>query len=79
MPADELYVFGNAELPWLALDKALEAKSKQVAYAHTYLHSPRGGKARIVAEHMEGLKAWVNGQEVFRHPQRVPPWAGSPS
>ncbi len=79
VPADDLYVFGSAELPWLNLGKALDAKAKQIAYAHTYLHSPRGGKARVVAEHIEGLKAWVNGREVFRNPQRARPWGTLPS
>lgn len=70
VPPDDMYVFGSAELPWLDLGKALSAKPNQIAYAHTYLHSPRGGKARIVAEHFEGMKAWVNGREVYRNPQR---------
>lgn len=70
VPADEMYLFGSAELPWLNLGKVLGAKSKQIAYAHTYLHSPRGGKARIVVEHFEGMKVWVNGIEVYRNAQR---------
>jgi outer membrane protein assembly factor BamB len=70
VPEDDMYVFGAAELPWLNLGKALDSKSKQIAYAHTYVHSPRGGRARIVAEHFEGMKAWVNGREVYRHPER---------
>lgn len=70
VPADDIYVFGAAELPWLNLGKLLDAKSKQIAYAHTYLYSPRGGRARVVAEHLEGMKAWINGREVYRNPQR---------
>ena len=70
VPPDDFMVFGTAELPWLDLAKAVGFARNQVAYAHTYLHSQRGGKARIVVDHGEGLKAWVNGKEVYRLPQR---------
>jgi outer membrane protein assembly factor BamB len=69
-PADDIWVFGTAELAWLDLAKAVGYKRNQLAYAHTYLFSPRGGPARIVVEHGEGLKAWVNGKEVYRQPER---------
>jgi outer membrane protein assembly factor BamB len=70
VPPDDFMVFGTAELPWLDLAKAVGFQRNQIAYAHTYLHSPRGGKAQIVVDHGEGLKAWVNGKEVYRSPQR---------
>ncbi|MFO0967685.1 MAG: PQQ-binding-like beta-propeller repeat protein [Gemmataceae bacterium] len=76
-PADDIHVFGTAELPWLDLGKAFRLGEpdqpvliNQVAYAHTYLFSKRGGKARIVADHGEGLKAWLNGKVVFRATER---------
>jgi outer membrane protein assembly factor BamB len=63
-------VFGNAELPWLDVAKVVGYRRNQVAYAHTYLHSPRGGRAQIVVEHAHGLKVRLNGREVYRRPQR---------
>jgi outer membrane protein assembly factor BamB len=69
-PPDDIMVFGTAELPWLDLTKAVGFKRNQLAYAHAYLFSPRGGPVRVVAEHGEGLKAWVNGKEVYRAPRR---------
>jgi outer membrane protein assembly factor BamB len=69
-PADDITVFGTAELPWLDLAKVVGFRRNQLAYAHTYLFSPRGGPVRIVAEHGHGLKAWVNGKEVYRSSER---------
>lgn len=71
VPPDDVYVFGTAELPWLDLGKALAAKPGQVAYAHTHLYSPRGGKARVVADHGPGMAAWVNGKLAYRSAGRV--------
>lgn len=70
VPPDDIMVFGTAELPWLDVGKAVGFQLNQVAYAHCYLFSPRGGPARIVVDHGHGLKAWVNGKEVYRSPQR---------
>jgi outer membrane protein assembly factor BamB len=70
VPPDDIMVFGTAELAWLDLAKAIGFQRNQLAYAHTYLYSPRGGPARIVVDHAHGLKAWLNGREVYRSPQR---------
>ncbi|MGI8978398.1 MAG: hypothetical protein ACR2FY_04160 [Pirellulaceae bacterium] len=70
VPPDDIMVFGAAEMPWLNLAKALGYARNQVAYAHTYVHSPRGGKARMVMDHGYGAKVWVNGSEVYRQPER---------
>jgi outer membrane protein assembly factor BamB len=70
VPPDDLMVFGTAELPWLDVVKVVGFNPNQVAYAHTYLHSPRGGPARIVVDHAHGMKAWLNGREVYRAPRR---------
>jgi hypothetical protein len=69
-PADDPMVFGTADVPWLDVGKAVGFKINQLAYAHTYLFSPRGGPARFVVDHGEGLKAWLNGREVYRQPKR---------
>src|SRR6185437_12981694 len=70
VPPDDIMVFGTAEMPWLDLAKAIGFHRNQLAYAHTYLFSPRGGPVRFVADHGHGLKAWVNGKEVYRSPER---------
>lgn len=70
VPPDDIWAFGAAELPWLDLAKIVGFKRNQFVYAHTYVFSPRGGPARIVVQHGEGLKAWVNGKEVYRQPDR---------
>src|SRR5262249_44476159 len=44
-PADDITVFGAAELPWLDLAKVFGFQRNQIAYAHSYLYSPRGGPA----------------------------------
>jgi len=68
--ADDIMVFGAAEPPWLDLAQVVGFQRNQIAYAHTWLNSPRGGPARVIADHCFGLKAWVNGEEVYRNPQR---------
>lgn len=67
---DDPNVFGTAEAPWLDLAAEVGFKQHQLAYAHTWLYSPRGGKVRLVADHTHGLKAWMNGKEVGREPER---------
>ena len=71
VPPDDPMAFGTAELPWLDLAKVVGCQRNQLAYAHTYLHSRRGGQARIVVDHAHGLKAWLNGREVYCQPQRA--------
>lgn len=70
VPADDIMVFGTAEMPWLDLAKVVGFKRNQFAYAHTYLHSPRGGPARIVVDHGHGMKAWINGRQEYSLPNR---------
>ncbi len=69
-PKDDMHVFGTAEMPFFDLAKTLGFKPNQVGYAHAWLFSPRGGKVRGIVEHGHGFKAWVNGKEVYRSPQR---------
>jgi outer membrane protein assembly factor BamB len=70
VPPDDIMVFGTAQMPWLDVGMAVGFQRNQLAYAHCYLFSPRGGPARIVVDHGHGLKAWVNGKPVYRSPQR---------
>jgi outer membrane protein assembly factor BamB len=71
VPPDDIMVFGTTELPWLDLGKVVGFRRNQIAYAHTYLFSPRGGRARVVVDHGHGLKAWLNGKQVYRAPERA--------
>jgi hypothetical protein len=73
VPADDpKKPLGDVDLHWLDFLPAVGPyKTNQVAYAHTYLHSPRGGTVRAVVDHACGLKVWVNGQEVYRRPERA--------
>lgn len=73
---DDPMDFGAAVLPWVELAKVENFAPNQVAYAHTWLFSPRGGPARGVIEHCYGLKAWVNGRDVYRAPHRHSVLAG---
>lgn len=67
---DDPMEFGAALLPWVELAKVEEFEKNRVAYAHTWLYSPRGGPLRGVVEHCFGLKVWVNGREVYRSTDR---------
>src|SRR5205814_1714954 len=73
---DDPMEFGAAELPWVELAKSAEFEKNRVAYAHAYIHSPRGGPANGVVEHCFGLKIWVNGNEVYRSTERHAELAG---
>ncbi|MFT5523938.1 MAG: hypothetical protein ACI9HK_001887 [Pirellulaceae bacterium] len=68
---DDPLVFGTAVLPWVELVKPESFENNRVAYAHAHLYSPRGGRTRAVVEHCFGLKAWVNGTEVYRSSTRL--------
>lgn len=67
---DDPMVFGTAGLPWVELAKPDRFERNRIGYAHTHIYSPRGGRTRAVVEHCFGLKAWVNGREVYRSPKR---------
>jgi len=69
-PPDDIHVFGAAEPPFLDLAKVVGFEKNQFAYAHTWLHSPRGGPARLVIDHCYGLKVWLNGRQMYREPKR---------
>ncbi|MGD0093312.1 MAG: PQQ-binding-like beta-propeller repeat protein, partial [Planctomycetota bacterium] len=63
--------FGPTELEWLNLAGEAKVKKNQVAYAHSYLYCEHPGKAAVVAEHVCGLKVWINGQPVYSQPRTV--------
>jgi outer membrane protein assembly factor BamB len=68
---DERWVFGSVALPVADLAAAVGGfKPNQVAYAHTYLFSPKEGRGRAVVEHAHGMKAWLNGKEVYCSAER---------
>jgi outer membrane protein assembly factor BamB len=68
---DDRWVFGTAVLPVADLAAAVGGfKPNQIAYVHTYLYAPKGGRVRGIVEHAHGLKVWLNGAEVYRSPQR---------
>jgi outer membrane protein assembly factor BamB len=68
---DDRFAFGPANLPWTDLGGAVGgAHANQVAYAHTYLHSLKGGKVHAVVDHMFGMKAWLNGKAVYQSSER---------
>jgi outer membrane protein assembly factor BamB len=63
--------FGPTENAWTDITPAVGGYQRnQVAYAHTYLFTPRGGTVRAVVEHAHRLKAWLNGKEVYRAAER---------
>jgi outer membrane protein assembly factor BamB len=65
-PLDDPWAFGPVDLPWTDLAATLGGyKPNQTSYAHAYLFTPRGGTVRAVLEHGHGLKAWLNGKEVY--------------
>ncbi len=69
-PPDDPNVFGTAGVPWLDLAPVIGFKTHQLAYAHAYVYSPRGGDVRGVVDHSWGLKVWLNGEVVYRHAER---------
>jgi hypothetical protein len=73
---DDPMDFGAAVLPWVELAKPEEFEKSRIAYAHTWIYSPRGGPVRGIVEHCFGLKAWVNGHEVYRSLERHANLAG---
>jgi outer membrane protein assembly factor BamB len=70
-PLDDPLAFGTPNLPWTDLAAAVGGYQRnQVAYAHAYLFAPRGGTVRAVVEHGHGLKARLNGKEIYAAPGR---------
>jgi outer membrane protein assembly factor BamB len=66
-PFDDPWDFGTVQLPWVDLAPVVGGyKRNQIAYAHTGLFAPRAGTVRAVVDHAHGLKAWLNGKEVYR-------------
>jgi hypothetical protein len=58
---DFVYVFGN--LPETVADKKPEALDNQVAYAHTYFHSPAGGPMMLRVNYAAAaIKVFLNGR-----------------
>jgi len=70
-PFDDLDVFGTAGLPFVDLAKESGGFAlNQFVYAHAYFHVPKAGTLRALAEHTLGMKVWLNGDVVYREPQR---------
>lgn len=60
--------WGRADLEWVDLAEAFPYKPNQLAYACTYLHSPKDQAVDLVFEHGYGLKLWLNGRAIYRDP-----------
>ena len=57
------------EVEPLPIHRALgKPKVGQVAYAHSYLYSPRAGKVALMLDHTGGCKLWLNGKVVLTNP-----------
>jgi outer membrane protein assembly factor BamB len=68
---DDPFAFGPATAPATDIAAAVGGyKNNQVAYAHAYLYSPKGGTVRAITEHAHGMKAWLNGKQVYRSTER---------
>lgn len=67
---DDRWEFGPASAPVADVSAVIGYHPNQVAYAHTYLFTPKGGTVRAIVDHMFGMKAWLNGKEVYSAPQR---------
>jgi outer membrane protein assembly factor BamB len=68
---DDRYAFGPATAPVADVTAAIGGSMpNQVAYAHTYIHAPRGGTILAVVDHVYGMKAWCNGKEVYAASER---------
>jgi hypothetical protein len=63
--------WGTTELDWLNLAPLFGTDPNQIVYVHTYLYCGRPGKVFAVVDHGYGLKAWVNGKEVYKDPRRA--------
>jgi outer membrane protein assembly factor BamB len=62
--------FGDTELQHVDLTKVIPFKINQIAYAHTYLYAAKAGKVRAVVEHGHGMKAYLNGVEIYKKTSR---------
>jgi outer membrane protein assembly factor BamB len=68
---DDRFAFGPATAPVADVGAAIGGcMPNHVAYAHTYLYAPRGGTILAVVDHMNGMKAWLNGREVYSASER---------
>ena len=67
---DDRWEFGPAGAPFADIGTVVGYNPNQVAFAHTYLYTPKGGTVRAVVDHMFGMKAWLNGKEVYSAAQR---------
>ncbi len=62
--------YGPYALGWMDRPVKLPGKgANPVAYAHAYLFARSAGKALFLFDHADGMKAWVNGKEVYREAQ----------
>ncbi|HUV39672.1 MAG TPA: PQQ-binding-like beta-propeller repeat protein, partial [Planctomycetota bacterium] len=59
--------FQGTELDWVGI-LANKGQRNQVGYAHTWVHAVKDGRARIVVDHVHGMKLWVNGKVVYEAP-----------
>lgn len=62
----------DAAAPWnVAIDgdfvdlNRLGKGTRQAAWAHVYLNSPRAGKVALALAYSDSIKVWVNGNEVY--------------
>jgi hypothetical protein len=68
---DDRYAFGPAGAPWADVAAAVGGGApNQFVYAHTYLYSPLAGAVRARVDHLYGMKAWLNGKEIYSAAER---------
>jgi hypothetical protein len=68
---DDPFAFGPAVAPVTDVAAAIGGyKNNQMAYLHTYIYSAKAGTVRALVEHAHGMKAWLNGKQVYRGVER---------
>jgi len=66
-PGENKKFEGGSEFEWADVHAALGGfKPDSIAYAHTYLYAPADAECNLLLNHVAGLKACLNGQEIYK-------------
>ena len=65
---ERAWTAATAEDTFLDLLPSFKDMTGKVAYAHSYLYSPNGGRITLDVQHGSGLKLYVNGKQVYSKP-----------
>lgn len=67
---DDANAYNTVVINWVNWRFPADAAATQVGYAHAYVFAPQAGTVKVLVDHAQGLKVYINGKEAYNQPKQ---------